>query len=123
MKWLHKLLKCFSFSAVLFTFEACYGDMEDNLLYDCEFSVHVVDSEGNGIPNVEVSMTNQKGSRVFIDTTSTAGMAYVKKGVLDISSLLELHLNPLEGVNFQPKDTSITSLHQQNYFTITLQSK
>ena len=82
MKWIHNLLKCFSFSAVLFTFQACYGDFSDEI-YDCDFSIRVIDGDGNGIPDVEVTMKSLYEDRgtIFIDTTNTAGLAYVKKGI------------------------------------------
>ena len=102
MKWIHNLLKCFSFSAVLFTFEACYGcpsDYEEE--YDC--AVQVVDADGNGISNVEVTVKGSALGTVFSDTTNNAGLAYVK--YLDSSSKLEFSFRPLENVDFQPKDT------------------
>ena len=123
MKWIHNLLKCFSFSAVLFTFQACYGEMQDDvMLSDCEFSVRVTDGDGNGIPNVEVTMSYEDGPRVFLDTTTTAGMVYVKKGLLK-SGYMDLHLNPLDNVDLQPKDTSFYHYKQYNYYTITLEPK
>ena len=125
MKWIHNLLKCFSFSAVLFTFQACYGGMEDEI-YDCDFSIRVIDGDGNGIPNVEVSLINSVYSiysdYFFVDTTNTAGLAYVKIGIAsDIS--LKFQLKPLNGVDFQAKDTAIEEWKPKDTFFITLQPK
>ena len=121
MKWIHNLLKCFSFSAVLFTFQACYGDMQDEI-YDCEFAVRVVDGDGNGIPNVEVTMTDQNDRRLFLDTTTTAGMAYVKRGIM-LGSVLKMQFKPLDGVDFQAKDTTVGSWSHTDHYTITLEHK
>ena len=123
MKWIHNLLKCFSFSAVLFTFQACYGGWEDEF-YDCDFSILVIDGDGNGIPNVEVSMKSQfeEVGTIFVDTTNAAGLAYVKKGIAS-NEKFKLKLTPLNGVDFQAKDTTINEWKPKDSFTITLQHK
>lgn len=104
MKWIHNLLKCFSFSAVLFTFEACYGTPEDMYEQEYDCAVQVVDADGNGISNVEVMVKDSSsGTKVFADTTNKAGLAYVK--YLDSKSKFEFSFHPLENVDFQSKDT------------------
>ena len=124
MKWIHNLLKCFSFSAVLFTFEACYGTPEDMYEDEYDCAVQVVDADGNGISNVEVTVKDSpSGTKVFADTTNNAGLAYVK--YLQSSSLnLEFSFRPLENVDFQPKDTTLQiGGRLENGITVTLDHK
>jgi hypothetical protein len=125
MKWIHKLLKYFSFSAVLFTFQACYGTDEDLQEYDYDIAVHVIDSDGNGIPNVEVRTSNAAtGANFFVDTTSASGMAYVKGVVWDVrTDMLKFEFNPLENTDFKAKDTTIAYSKMSDRLTIMLNRK
>ena len=112
MKWIHNLLKCFSFSAVLFTFEACYGTPEDMLETDATCT----------IPNVEVLVKNTaSGDKLYADTTNGAGMAFIKEYMAWSVVNLKFELRPLENADFQPKDTVIMGLSEQ--ITITLDRK
>lgn len=122
MKWIHNLLKCFSFSAVLFTFEACYGTPEDMLETDATCTIHVIDASGTDIPNVEVLVKNNaSGDKLYADTTNGAGMAFIKEYMAWSVVNLKFELRPLENANFQPKDTVIMGLSEQ--ITITLDRK
>jgi hypothetical protein len=127
MKWIHNLLKCFSFSAVLFTFEACYGTMED-YGYGYDVAIQVVDSEGNGIPNVEVVLSHARwGEKFFADTTGPSGLAFIKGHLTSDNEIpkLKLDFNPLDGSDFQAKDTVVSnySLMSNSTFTVTLDRK
>ena len=127
MKWLHNLLKCLSFSTVLFTFEACYGCMEDECgdYGDNELVLYVVDSEDVGIPNVEVRLTTLKmKNEVYYDTTNNAGMVYINKWYVIDGYDVEISLKPLKGVDFQAKDTCFQYHTMENkYITVTLDRK
>ncbi len=120
MKWIHNLLKCFSFSAVLFTFEACYGCPADGCYDYQDFSVLVIDNEGNGIQNVEIRVTNVTDGDTYVDTTSLSGLAYIE-GFFN-GKKIDVYCNPLEGVDFQPKDTCL-NWHGCESVTITLDRK
>lgn len=124
MKWLHNLLKCLSFSTVLFTFQACYGCMEDECGSDYDLALCVVDSAGVGIPNVEVRLTTPTlNNIVYADTTNNAGMAYIKGRLVDGYDV-ELYLKPLKGVDFQAKDTCFKySNWKDSNITVTLDRK
>jgi hypothetical protein len=127
MKWIHNLLKCFSFSAVLFTFEACYGTLED-YGYGYDVAIQVIDNEGNGIPNVEVTACHAKwGEKFFADTTGSSGMAFITGYLMSKNEIqhLKLNFNPLDGVNFQAKDTVVSnhSLMKSSTFTVILDRK
>ena len=117
MKWIHNLLKCFPFSAVLFTFEACYGCPNCDDSFD--YSVEVVDSDGNGIQNVEVRITTTPDNKSYVDTTNMSGFVFID-GYFE-GKKLELFCNPLEGVDFQPKDTCLN--YDASWTKITLQPK
>ena len=76
MKWLHNLLKCFSFSAVLFTFQACYGD-DPGYDYFNEMRFIVTDESGKCIPDVEVlSKTKDSEDWFNIGITDIKGTVY-----------------------------------------------
>ena len=128
MKWIHNLLKCFSFSAVLFTFEACYGCMEDEY-YD--LAINVVDSEGVAIPNVEVRVTPLRlYNVVYTDTTDNAGLAFINGRLADSYDAkdkdgydVEVYFKPLKGVDFQAKDTCFKYSLNNNNITVTLDRK
>lgn len=124
MKWIHNLLKCLSFSTVLFTFQACYGCMEDECDDDYSLALNVVDSEGVAIPNVEVRLTDPKlKNAVFYDTTNNAGMAYIKEPIID-GHEVEVYFKPLKGVDFQAKDTCFQYCNWKNTnITVTLDHK
>jgi len=127
MKWIHNLLKYFSFSAVLFTFEACYGTMED-YGYGYDVAIQVIDNEGNGIPNVEVTACHAKwGDKFFADTTGPSGMAFIKGRLVSDNAIdqLKLKLKPLENAEFQAKDTVVGnySLMESSTFTVILDRK
>jgi len=122
MKWIHNLLKCCSFSAVLFTFQACYGTPEDMLEADATCTIHVVDASGKDIPNVEVLVKNNASDdKLYADTTNGAGMAFIKEYMACSVVNLKFELRPLENADFQPKDTVIMGLSEQ--ITITLDHK
>ena len=122
MKWIHNLLKCFSFSAVLFTFEACYGTPEDMIEFNC--AVQVVDSDGNGIPNVEMSVKHTTDNfKYYVDTTNGAGLAFINYSGYWIGEELKLEFRPLENVDFQPKDTIISYSQQNKDITVILDRK
>lgn len=73
MKWLHNLLKCFSFSAVLFTFQACYGDDPGYDYFD-EIRFIVTDESGKCIPDVDVHLrTSLTDKWSYIGTTNIKG--------------------------------------------------
>ena len=125
MKWIHNLLKCFSFSAVLFTFEACYGTPEDMIEDYYEYAVQVVDGDGNGIPNVEMLVKNTTDNRIeyYADTTNGAGLAFINYFGFWDGQKLKLEFRPLENVDFQPKDTVIQCSHHNKDITVTLEHK
>ena len=127
MKWIHNLLKCFSFSAVLFTFEACYGTMED-YGYGYDVAVQVIDNEGNGIPNVEVTVCHARwGEKFFADTTGPSGMAFIKGHLVSDNEInqLKFKFQPLENAEFQAKDTVVGNykLMETSTFTVVLDRK
>ena len=131
MKWIHNLLKCFSFSAVLFTFQACYGCPND-MVEDYNIAVHVVDSEGNGIPNVEVraSEAGPNGNKILVggaeyaDTTGVSGMAYIKGEFWHgEDDMMHFKFKPLKDNEFQTKDTAIAYSNISNQITVTLERK
>ena len=128
MKWIHNLLKCFSFSAVLFTFEACYGTMGDYYDYNYNFAVYVVDDDGKGINNVKIEISNpDSGEKYFVQKTRSSGMAYFKESFTSETRIenIKLSLNPSEGAEFQPKDTVIPNDYEirKTGITITLDRK
>lgn len=63
-KLLRRVLKVFSLGAVLFIMEACYGVPYGPPTYS-EIQIMVVDTEGNPIPNIAVSVNTNDGERVL----------------------------------------------------------
>ena len=122
-------MKCFSFSAVLFTFEACYGPpMYEDCGYGYDVAIHVIDSDGNGIPNVEVTACHARwNEKFFADTTGPSGMAFIKGHLVSDNEInqLKLKFKPLGNAEFQAKDTIVgnNSLMQSSTFTIVLDRK
>ncbi len=126
MKFLRKILKCFSFTAALFVVQACYGVYSDYEDYDDvlekNLTFRVSDSENNPIGGVIVNrklMYSNCSNCWEIDTTNSDGIAK-----------FTLILLKNEGVMFRfdgnnsyiPKDTFITNF-ENDFIEIKLSKK
>lgn len=120
MKWLHNLLKCFSFSAVLFTFQACYGD-DSGYDYFEDIKFIVIDKNGMCIPDVEI-MSKTKSTddwTYLIGTTDKKGTVYGQDIYSECDSVW---------FKFKPKDyyqemDTVVKYSGQTKYVITLDKK
>ena len=92
MKWIRKILKGVSFTAVLFVFQACYGPMEDYREGPLGgVTLHVTDAaSGQPLPDIKVEtrwQNNQNDSDISYMTS------WYEQGETDSTGILSLELH------------------------------
>lgn len=105
MKWLHKLLKYSSFTAVLFVFQCCYGDLSDDY-YNDGIEFYVVNEKGEGISEVEVlGKLKETDDWKYLNSTRYNGEVHIR--ISEIRDTVWFKFKPADTLPYQEKDTVI----------------